>query len=147
MNSLVIVEREVRSQVAHGIWNALVIFDIDVLIFHTTPQTLDENVVQCSPSAIPADANISGFEPVRKLGTGKLHTLVRVENLWRGYAQGPIQRFQAKPGIQRDRDFPRQDIATEPIDDRHQIDESALEANVRDVTTPDLIAALDTHSS
>ena len=62
-------------------------------------------------------------------------------------SQSPIQRFQAKTGIQGDRDVPRQDVATEPIDHRHQIDEASLEADVGDVTTPDLIAALDAHSS
>ena len=37
MKTLLIVKREVRSQVAHGICHALVIFDINVLIFHTSP--------------------------------------------------------------------------------------------------------------
>src|SRR6266852_2458651 len=37
MNPLVIVKREVRSQVAHGVWNALVIFDVHLLVFDTAP--------------------------------------------------------------------------------------------------------------
>ncbi len=89
----------------------------------------------------------AALPPIGKLGTGKLHPLVRVENLWRGGPQSPIQRFQAKTGIQRDRDFPRQDVATEPIDHGHQIDEATLEADVRDITTPDLIAALNAQAS
>ncbi len=147
MKPLVIVKREVRSQVAHRVKNALVIFDVHLLVFHTAPEAFHKYVVQGPSSAIPADANIGSLQPVRKLSTGKLHPLVRIENLWRGYVQGPIQCFQAKTAIQRDRDFPRQDVATEPINNRHQIDESPLEADVGDVTTPDLIAALDTHAS
>src|SRR5271157_524714 len=37
MKPLVIVKREIRSQVAHRVWNALVIFDIHLLIFDTAP--------------------------------------------------------------------------------------------------------------
>ena len=37
MKPLVIVKREIRSQVAHRVWNALVIFDIYLLIFDTAP--------------------------------------------------------------------------------------------------------------
>src|SRR6266851_3337368 len=71
--------------------------------------------------------------------------LFTVKDRRRGYAQGPIQRFQAETGIQGDRDFPGQHIPTEPIDHRHQVNEPPLEADIRDVTTPDLIAALNAH--
>src|SRR5437764_7928228 len=37
MKPLLIVKREVRSQIAHGFGNALVIFDVHLLIFHTAP--------------------------------------------------------------------------------------------------------------
>ena len=37
MKPLVIVKREVRSQVAHRVWNALVIFDVHLLVFDTAP--------------------------------------------------------------------------------------------------------------
>ena len=37
MNPLVIVKREVRAPVAHRIENALVIFDVHLLIFDTAP--------------------------------------------------------------------------------------------------------------
>src|SRR4249920_3626528 len=99
MKPLLIVKCEVRSQVAHGIWNALVIFNIDVLIFHTAPQSLDENVVQCSPSAIPADANSGWFDSVRKLRTGKLDSLITIEDDGCRYLQCSIQRIQAKARI------------------------------------------------
>src|SRR5437763_11860081 len=37
MKPLMIVKREVRSQIAHGFGNALVIFDVDLLVFDTAP--------------------------------------------------------------------------------------------------------------
>src|SRR6266516_560400 len=37
MKPLLIVKREVRSQIAHGFGNALVIFDVHLLIFDTAP--------------------------------------------------------------------------------------------------------------
>src|SRR3989442_7347617 len=73
--------------------------------------------------------------------------LFTVKDLRSVHAQCPIQRFQAEAGIHGDRYFPGQDIATEPIDDRYQVDEAPLEADVGDITTPDLIAALNGHSS
>jgi hypothetical protein len=37
MQTLLIVKREIRSQVAHSFWNALVIFEVHLLIFDTAP--------------------------------------------------------------------------------------------------------------
>jgi hypothetical protein len=147
MQTFLIVKGEVRSQVAHGVCNTLVIFEIHLLLFHTAPQALHKNSVPRSPSAIPTDANSGGFESVRKLGTGKLHALVTVEDLGRGHPQGSIQCLQAKTGIQRDRYLPGEHIAAVPIHYRHQIDEASRQADVGDVTTPDLIAPFDAHSS
>src|SRR6266567_4774028 len=48
---------------------------------------------------------------------------------------------------ERDRHFPREHVATVPIDNRHQIDKSPLEADVCDITTPDLIASLNAHAA
>ncbi|GAC1633619.1 MAG: hypothetical protein NVS4B11_35040 [Ktedonobacteraceae bacterium] len=63
----------------------------------------------------------------------------------RGYFQSSIQSFQTKTGIQGDRDFPGQDVATEPINHGDQRDKPSLEADVHDVTTPDLIASFNAH--
>src|SRR5258708_39990974 len=93
------------------------------------------------------DDLVTGVQTCALPISGKLPPLVRIENLWRGYPKGPIQCIQAKTGIQGDRDFPRKDVATEPIDDRHQIDKPPRQADVGDVTTPDLIAALNAHAS
>jgi hypothetical protein len=105
--------------------------------------SLDENVVQCSPSAIPADANSCRFESVGKFRTGKLDSLITIEDVRCSHLECSIQRFQAKTRIKRDRDFPSQHRPTEPIDNRHQIDKPSLQADVGDITTPHLIAALD----
>ena len=84
MKPLVIVKREVRSQVVHRICHALVIFDVHLLIFHTPPEALYKNVIERPSSAIPADANSGSLEPINKLSTGKLHALIVVEDLGRG---------------------------------------------------------------
>ena len=45
MQALLIVKREIGLQVPYRIWNALVIFDVHLLVFDTAPQSLDKNVV------------------------------------------------------------------------------------------------------
>src|SRR5437660_11489814 len=52
MQALLIVKREIGMQVLYSIGNALVIFDIDLLIFDTAQQSFDKTVVYCTSSAI-----------------------------------------------------------------------------------------------
>jgi hypothetical protein len=114
---------------------------------NTSLEPFNENVVQGSPSAIPADANICRFESVGKLRTGKLNPLIAIEEVRCGHLQCSIQGIQAKARIQRDRDFSCQYIPTEPIDNRHQIHKPSRHSDVGDITTPDLIASLDAHAT
>ena len=147
MQSLLIIKGEVCSQIADSLAHALVVFDVHLLVFHTAPEALHKNGVYSSSSPIPTDAKSCILESVRKVRAGKLHALIGVANLRRGDAQCPIQGIQAKTRIQRHRDFPAQDVATVAIHHGHEIDKPASQADVRDITTPDLIATLDGHTA
>ena len=40
------------------IWNIDVVFQVDLLIFYTPPQTLYEDIVPETPTTIPADLDV-----------------------------------------------------------------------------------------
>src|SRR5438132_7804574 len=123
MQAIVIVELKIRVQPAFGIRDRLILFEIHLLILDASPEPFNENVVQCSSSAIPTDAHVCGLEPVRKFRTGKLRSLVVVENVRSCPLQCLLERFQTKRGFQRDRSSPGEYVATEPVDDGDQIQE------------------------
>ena len=102
MQAILIVELKIRFQPFFCISYRLIIFDIHLLIFDTSPEPLNKNVVQCSSSTIPTDTHISSFEPVDKLITGKLRSLVVVENFWLCVLKCLVKCLQTKGGLQRD---------------------------------------------
>ena len=57
-----IVESEVAGQLLPGLGDALVGMQVDVLVFHALPQSLDEHVVDLAPLAAHADLDLVGFE-------------------------------------------------------------------------------------
>src|SRR5881398_2715154 len=117
MQTILIVELKIRVQPAFCIRDRLILLEIHLLILNTSPEPFNENVVQCSSSAIPTDAYVCGLEPVRKFLTGKLRSLVVVENFRSCPLKCLVERFETKGCFQRDRSSPGQDVATEPVDD------------------------------
>src|SRR5712691_6878699 len=126
MQAILIVELKIRFQPSICIRDRLILLEIHLLILGTSPEPFNENVVQCSSSAIPTDAHVCGLEPVRKIRTGKLRSLVGVENFRSLPLQCLLERFETKRGFQGDRRSPSQYVATEPVDDGDQIQESPL---------------------
>src|SRR5258708_5964653 len=45
MQTLMIVKREILTQIAYSIGNTLIVFNIHLLVFNAAPQSFDENVV------------------------------------------------------------------------------------------------------
>ncbi len=133
MQAILIVELKIRFQPAFCIRYRLIILEIHLLIFDSSPKSFNENVVQGSASAIPTDAHIGRLEPVRKLCTGKLRSLVIVENVRTRPLKCLLKRFETERCLQRDRRSPDEHIATEPVDDGYQIQEASLQADVGNV--------------
>ena len=102
MQTLLVVELEIVLQSVFSVHDGLIILKIYLLIFHASPKPFHKNVVQCSSSAIPTDTHVSSFQPVDKLVTGKLRSLVIVENLWLRVLKCLIKCLQTKGCIQRD---------------------------------------------
>jgi hypothetical protein len=53
--------------------------------------------------------------------------------------QGLLDRFDAEPGLHRDRQPPGQDAPAEPVDHGGEIDEAACHGNVGQIHGPDLV--------
>lgn len=72
-----------------------------------------------------------------------LTALVGVENLELAVArQDFLQRLDAEVGLHRDRHPPGQDLAAEPIDDGHEIDEPPRHRDIADASRPDLVGPI-----
>ena len=78
MGSVLVVKPEVRSQAQYGFSDAVVIFEIYLLILARTPQTFDEDIVKGSASSVHADGDAVGLQDAGKALGCKLGTLVRV---------------------------------------------------------------------
>ena len=65
--------------------------DIHVLVLYGAPQSLRENIVHASASAIHADSHIFSLEDSRILPVRKLHALIAVVNLRLGEGEGAVE--------------------------------------------------------
>src|SRR5262249_9996580 len=56
MGTLLVVEPEVGRQARLQLRHPLIVLDVDVFVFHASPQPLHEHVVQGPPATVPAQA-------------------------------------------------------------------------------------------
>ena len=143
MKPLAVVEVEVVVQAYDRLGDACVIVQVNFFVFDAAPEPLDEDVVQCSTTPIHTDGDLPLFENAGESTARKLDALIRIENLWRCLFQRLMQRARAEIRFQRGRDFPRQHITRVPVHYRCQINKAPVQADIRDVCAPDLIAAVD----
>ena len=143
MGTFLIIEQEVVAQAPHGLFDAIILVEIHLLVFQRTPQALDENVVESPPSAVHTDGHAMSFQDADK-GLGReLGTLIRVEYLRLGNAQGMVQPLYAEFYVQGDRDCPSYDVTAEPIQNRHEVDKATPHAYVSDIRCPYLVRPID----
>src|SRR4051794_27153693 len=76
-----VVKAEVRAQRLVDLLGRLMGMQIDLLIFHASPQPLDKHVVDPAALAIHADANGIVLEHLSERIGGKLAALIGVEDL------------------------------------------------------------------
>src|SRR6266567_4502702 len=147
MQAILIVELKRGFQPSFGIRDRLIILEIHLLVLNASPESFNENVIQCSSSTIPTNAHICSLEPVRKLGTGKLRSLIIVENFRTRPLKGLLKRFETERCLQGDRRSPSEYVATEPVDDGYQVQKPSLQADVGNICAPNLIDAINAQST
>lgn len=110
MKPLVVVEVEVFAQALDCLGDTFVVVQIDLFVFDAAPQSLDEDVIQCSTASVHTDRYLPFFENTDESAARELNTLIRIEDFRRRLFQRLIQGAQAEIRLQCGRDFPRQDI-------------------------------------
>lgn len=143
MESLAIIEIEISSQTFNRLRHGLVVVQINLFVFDASPEPLNEDVVRCTASAVHADLDLALFENSSKGIACELRALITVKDLWMSHMKCSIERAQAKVVLHRRGDLPTEHIARVPINDRDQVNEAGLQANIRDIHAPDLIHAID----
>ena len=90
MNPLVIVKVKILLQSLPGHRQAVVVVQIDLLIFHRSPQPFDKDVIKHATSSVHADPNPGDLQSSSKGLTGELHPLIAVEDFGLSLLQGSI---------------------------------------------------------
>ena len=135
---LVIVELEVAVQSRLQVWDVSIVVEVDVLVLDRAPQAFDEDIVQSSTSAVHADLDVCTLQDAGELDGCELHPLVCVKDHWNGLSQCLPQCNPTEQAVQGVRQLPGQDVATEPVEDGHQVHKATPHRHVGDVGTPDL---------
>jgi hypothetical protein len=111
MQTLVVVQVKVARQIRPRLVNRAIIFQINLVIFDSTPKTLHKNVIKHSACAIHTDRNTGIFQNANEAIAGELRVLIRIEDLRPCDQKSLSQGFYAKVGIQRGRQRPDEHIA------------------------------------
>jgi hypothetical protein len=98
MRPVIIIELEVLGQSCFQFNDTAIVLDIHILIVDRSPQALHKDVIQGPSPPIMAYGDTFCLQPPGKLQSGKLHTLVTVEDpgfaKLKGLFQGlPRQKF------------------------------------------------------
>ncbi len=121
---------------------------IHALMLEAAPEPFDKNIVQRSTPSIHANRNACALEHARERSAGELGALIAVEDLRLPVqSQRIFQAIDAERGVQAVADPPAQYPPQVPVDDRHQINETSQELDVRNVDTPNLIGPADLHAA
>jgi hypothetical protein len=121
MKLLIIVKPKVFLEPCASIEHGLMLFDEDLLILHSAPESFHKDIVQRPTSSIPTNMHHCLFEPLNILLARKLHSMIRLRDRWRSRSQSRFQRFQTGARFQSHRQLRGQDIATKPIQKSDQI--------------------------
>src|SRR5881396_1431746 len=143
-----IIEVEVTADRVPRLANAFVGPQIYLLVFDAAPQPLDEHVVPPCSFAIHADRDAVAGERAGEGRAGELRALVGIEDFGLAVtSEGVLQRLDAEGLLHRDRQPPRQNPTSRPVEDDSEIHEAACHRNVGDVHGPDLVRARDLHAA
>jgi hypothetical protein len=101
---------------------------------------------QSATTPILTDLYPSLQKTIGKGNAGKLATLIGIKELWSPLSECSFESLQTKVDIQGVGDFPGEDIAAATVNNCHQVNKSFVQANVGDVSTPNLIGTLNGES-
>ena len=121
MQPLLIVISKVSVDADAGLARRPEFFWVDILVFHSPPETLDEDVVVGPSPVVHADLASRFLEKPCVLGAGEMAALVAVHDFRHSAAERFSARLQDKINFQRVIDGPGQHVARVPVDDGGQV--------------------------
>ena len=135
----IVVKLEITSQSFNSLFSSLVLVQIDIFIFHTPPELFNQYVVQSPALTVLADRHLVFFQDTRKGLAGELYSLITVEDLRLCLDPRSFQGADAEIALQAVGDLPTDHEAGKPVNDCHEIDESATKPDISNVCAPDLV--------
>ena len=98
VRAVLVVKAKVGPETAFGLEDVAVGLEVNFLVFHRTPESLDEDVVQTTSFAVHRYLYAVGVQHPGKIRAGKLTALVGVEDLWHAIK---LDRFFQYPHAKR----------------------------------------------
>ena len=143
MGPLEVIVTEVAAKARSQFKAVGIVPEVNVFVFHSSPQSLDEDVVVGSASTVHADPHPGLFKSGDE-GIGReLCALVGIEYRRQSGFHCLMQAVQTELAVQGIGYFPGDDVTGKPVHDCHEIHESLSHPDVGDVGAPDLIGATD----
>ena len=140
MEPLAVIESEVPLQSLLELLHRLVILEVYILVLEATPEPLHEYVVERSIPPVHADPDTMRFKDTDERLRCKLTSLVRIK--YRRHAPYRYRFFESRDaelGVHRVRYPPGQHLARIEVDNRREIHVAALEPDIGDIRSPDLV--------
>src|SRR5208337_3524289 len=107
---VLVVEPEVGFHVGVGFDLGAVALQVDLLVFHGAPESLDDDIVQAPPPSIHREFYAELEQRLGKLCRGKLAPLVGVDDVWDTVlGNRPFHRIRTEGRVQRVRQLPGED--------------------------------------
>jgi len=116
---------------------------IQIFILDGAPQSFDKDVIKDPPPSIHADLHPSRQQPTRESTTGKLTSLITVEDLRTPVGEGLLQRLETERCILGVRQHPGYDIPTIPIQNGHQKHKTSGHRKIRHIGAPHLVRPIN----
>ena len=100
MRPFLIIEEEVVGQSPAEVGDRLVKVEVEILIFDRSPQSFDEDVVECSAASIHTDGNVLPFQLAGVPRGGELGALIGVKDLGLRDGEGLIEGIDTEIDLQ-----------------------------------------------
>ena len=98
---MIIIEEEVFLQPSLESGYRFIVLDVEVFIFDTAPEALDEDIVEDSALSIHTDTDVSVFQGRGEGQGGELSALIGVEDLRGSLPEGHLESLKAEVSLQR----------------------------------------------
>src|SRR6201989_79508 len=120
MLALRVVKVQPATNASLGFGHSRISVEVDLLVFETAPQPLDEDVVHAPALAVHADRDAIPLQGAGKIVTGELAALVGIEDFRSAIARERfLECLDAKIGVERVGEAPGQHRAADPVHDHH----------------------------